>query len=390
MASHIPFVNTKEDCRILNKYYMDSDILRVSIEKIEDIKANLPKGIPLWIDAGVDGCEHHLRNQQESIPSYLNVYSGSDMFANSAELIKPNKASVRRFVHALMDDCLKLKPSLITVPQLAMVDGTMRNKINMELAQSTNEWKVNSRFRGKLVFPIVFTHRDQLHGRTKWKPRVDSALKWYNIAGADYIWVVDSSLSDQMGTGTFRDRFPSLIDFHKYIRLYFPKGTKVIAGPYWGMNLILWARGLCDYPAIGLGNAYTYYIPGGRLHKGKTRIAIPPLRRWAVVSPELRTWLDKSLRIINVEDIAYIELYELKKRYDSLSFQPAARNQVARFYKKWFNKIERTPRAGRSLALYQDLSSAYVIGKQLPILPPSGGTARRPERVAEYLMLNCL
>jgi hypothetical protein len=276
------------------------------------------------------------------------------------------------------------------MPQLPLVEDVSRNKVNAALAKATYEWKMKAQFKGKLILPLIFTNQKQLSGRTEWRPRVDLALKWYHKGGADGIWVVDSSLSDQMATETFRNRFPALIDLHRYIRSCWPKGTEVVAGPYWGMNLVLWARGLCEYSAIGLGGAYTYYIPGGRLNKGKTRLAIPPLRRWAVVSPELRKWLDESLRILNPKDVAYVELAELKMKYDSLLIRSAARDQVAKFYKNWFTRIEATPTVGRSLALYQDLSSAYVIGKQLPTLPPSGSSARRPERVAEYYMLNCL
>ncbi len=207
MTDYIPFVNTKGDCRMLTKYFSDAGIIRIPLESATALKSQIPGNLDLWIDPGVDGYEHHLRKKQEPIPDYLRVYIDSDILADSAGFKKPNKKRIRRFVHALMDGCLKLRPSLITVPQLAMVDGTTRNKINMELAKSTHEWRLNSKFRGKLVFPIVFTHRNQLHGKTKWKPRIDSALKWYNVAAADCIWVVDSSLSDQLVTSTQRTRF---------------------------------------------------------------------------------------------------------------------------------------------------------------------------------------
>ena len=70
--------------------------------------------------------------------------------------------------------------------------------------------------------------------------------------------------------------------------------------------------------------------------------------------------------------------------------EETTRRQIALFYKEWLDTIERTPEVGRSLALYQNFSSAFVLGKQLPTLPSSSGYARRPERVAEYFMLNCL
>ena len=410
MANHIPFVNTREDCRLLKRYYMDSDIVRVSLEKFGSIKSQLPRGLTLWVDPGIDGCDHHLENDAVSLPEYIKRFKEYEIFTNRAAITKPEFSRLKVFATDVLNRCWRLKPSWITIPQLPLIEDVSRNKINMALTKATYEWKIETQFRGKLILPLIFTHQKQLVGKTQWRPQADSALKRYHKVGADGVWVVDSSLSDQMGTGTFRNRFPSLIDLHRYIRSSLPKETIVVAGPYWGMNLILWARGLCEYPAIGLGSAYKYYIPGGHLQKGKTRIALPPLRRWVVASPELRTWLNRCLKILNPKDIAYIELSKLRKKYDSLlpkdiayidlselkvKFdsllnQSAAKDQVAKFYKNWFNKIEATPVVGRSLALYQDLSSAYIIGKQLPTMPRSGSSARRPERVAEYFMLNCL
>ncbi len=187
---------------------------------------------------------------------------------------------------------------------------------------------------------------------------------------------------------------------HAYLKS-FVKQKDVIAGPYWGMNLILWARDLCDHPAISLGTAYQYHLSGAPFRrKGKSRIAIPSLKRWVVVKPELRDWLAEAIKTLSSEGKAFDnlepvkreldeELNNLSSRYHFLD-EESNRNQVTRFYKEWLIKLEDVPKAGRTLALYQDFSSAYVLGKHLPTLPASGSSARRPERVAEYFMLNCL
>ena len=389
MALHIPFVNTQDDCHFLKRYYMDSDIIRVSLEKIGSIKPKLPRGIPLWVDAGVDGCDHHLKKEKEPLPEYIKRFNGHEVLASRSVIKKPESSRLKVFVTDVLNRCLRLKPAWITIPQLPLVEDASRNKINTALAKATYEWKLATQFKGKLILPLIFTNQKQLAGRTQWRPRMDLALKRYNKGGADGIWIVDSSLSDQMGTGTFRTRFPMLIDLHKYVRSSWPKGTIVVAGPYWGMNLILWVRGLCDHPAIGLGSAYKYYIPGGHLQKGNTRIALPPLRRCAVLGP-LKDWLEKSLEKLNPKDQAFTELSELRAKYDSLLISSAAKDQIAKFYKNWFDEIAQSPSVGRSLAVYQDLSSAYVLGKQLPTLPRVGSTATRPERIAEYYMFNCL
>ena len=167
------------------------------------------------------------------------------------------------------------------------------------------------------------------------------------------------------------------------------------------MNLIIWAKGFCDYPAVCLGTTYQYYLSGDPFRrKGKSRIAIPPLKRWVVISPEFRDWVDAALNSLDSKDKAFRtiknirsdlqdELRKLRGNYNLLD-EETTRRQIALFYKKWLDTIEKTPQVGRPLALYQDFSSAFVLGKQLPTLPPSSGYTRRPERVAEYFMLNCL
>jgi len=389
MASHIPFVNTQEDCNFLKRYYMDSDIVRVSLEKIGSIKAQIPHGISLWVDGGIDVCHHHLKKEGKPIPDYIKSFDEHEVLVTRSEISNPEFRRLKIFANDVLNKCYQLKPTWVTIPQLPIVEDAGRNKINAALAKAAYEWKLETHFKGKLILPLIFTNQKQLAGRTEWRPRVNLALKRYRKGGADGIWVVDSSLSDQMGIGTFRTRFPVLIDLHKYIRSTWPKGTIVVAGPYWGINIILWARGLCEYPAIGLGSAYQYYIPGGHLQKGVPRIALPPLRRCAVVGP-LKGWLEKSLDKLIPKDQAFNELSELRDKYDSLLIPSAAKDQIAKFYKNWYNRIEQSPPVGRSLALYQDLSSAYVLGKQLPTLPKAGSVATRPERVAEYFMLNCL
>ena len=174
--------------------------------------------------------------------------------------------------------------------------------------------------------------------------------------------------------------------------------AKIIAGPYWGMNLMLWAKGYCDYPAISLGNAYRYYLAGGFKRKGKSRIAIPPLKRWAVVSPDFRQWcddaiatLDSSDRMLSIFVNVKSELQSLKDNIGEIWIDDEPkRTQIAAFYKNWLNSIEEIPPLGRPLKIYQDFSSAYVLGKHLQTLPPACSPARRPEKVAEYFMLNSL
>lgn len=399
MAAHIPFVNTKKDCQILKKYYKNSHIVRVSLESITKIRSSIPNNIPLWLDPAIDGCEHHLKNKNKPLPPYITNLEGSTIFQNTSLIKKPNTEKVQSFVTSIMDQCFTFNPNWISVPLLPLTSDNSRNKINSALADATYKWKVKTKFKGDLILPLIFTNHKQLNNRTSWRPRLDSAAKWYEKSGAKGIWIVDASLSDQKPTATFTNRLRSLVELHHYLKQLFPK-EKIIAGPYWAMNLILWAKSLCNYPAINLGTSYQYYLPGDEFRrKGKSRIAVPPLKRWVVFSPELRDWLDKVLNVLDSQDAAFKhmaivkdeverEFIELGQRYDPYN-EELNREQIVDFYKQWLDRIEKTPQVGQQLVLYQDFSSAFVLGKQLPDLP-SSETPRRPEKVAEYLMLSCL
>jgi len=392
MASYIPFVNTKKDCNILKLFYSDAEIARVSLESIDRIKAYLPQNISLWLDAGIDGYEHCLKKTTNPLPSYSQAFEEREILSDPDFIKKPNPDKIKLFINSVMTKCLKYNPKCITVPQLPIVENTSRNKINSLLSKATFQWKTENHYDGGFVFPVIFTHKDQLNNKTTWRPIIDRAIKRYYNSGAIGIWMVDSNLSDQQGTGTFKDRFPALIQLHAYLKKEV-KNTPIIAGPYWGLNLILWAKGLCSSPAISLGAGYQYHLAGGFKHKGKSRMVIPPLKRCAVTSPELRTWFNDAIQSLNSQDKVRSELQNLLGEFNDrlfLSNEDANRRQVARFYKNWLDEIEETPSVGRSLALYQDFSSAYVLGKQLPTLPRSGSSASRPERVAEIFMLNCL
>jgi hypothetical protein len=197
-------------------------------------------------------------------------------------------------------------------------------------------------------------------------------------------------LEDQAGTGNFdKERFPGIIDFFKELKIA-SNPSMVIAGPFWGVGLVLWARGLVSHFAIGMGSTYRYYIAGGMANKPKARIAIGPLRRWACATPDLEVWLKRCLTILPIGTPEHREFSELTKHFSALLSGDTAKRQVARAYREWIDKISTIPAAGRSVALFQDLTAAFVTGKSLPDLPDETGPARRPERVAEQLMLNCL
>ena len=94
-------------------------------------------------------------------------------------------------------------------------------------------------------------------------------------------------------------------------------------------------------------------------------------------------------------EIAYKELHKLRQDFRKLNSRGPAVDQIARFYARWLQGIQDVPPEGRALALYQDLSSAFILGRQLgPLpktsLPQAPARVREAGKVAEQLMLHCL
>lgn len=392
MRDYIPFVNGEADCELVAKYYSDSAMARLTLEKADRLVSSLPKGLNIWLDPGVDGFNRpYSDSPSSSWKTHMERFRWHKEIGDPVFHAKPDSSKVEEFVFALLRRCAGFKPRAISVPQLPMTNGADRNSMNRALASATAKWKVDQAFAGWLILPAVFTDQKQLNKKSDRNSKCRVIKACYERSQADGLWVVDSTLQDQTGSPTFRNkRFPGLVAFHEEINGMLPDSAITIAGPYWGMNLVLWAKGLCRFPAIGVGGAYQYHLAGGQQHQPTVKLAVPPLRRWARVSSQFRSWLSDAMAKLDSSDAAYKSLAYLRDNYSTLSDRQVSRDQIAKFYRNWLDEIESVPQAGRALALYQMLSTAYVLGKGLPSLPASEKTARRPERVAEYLMLNCL
>lgn len=391
MADHVPFVTSEEASNIVKKEYADSDVVRLVLDRAERLLPGLPKAAKLWVDPGVDGLDdlETRRDAKNGWFNFISEFPNYGEIASASFQARPGAAEVCAFVKGVLDKCAALKPAWVTVPQLPVTDGVGRNKINRALAVATGKWKSQTGFSGRLILPLVFTHQEQVNGKTARNPKVHHAERCYHDAQADGYWVVDKSLTDDNGSATLgRSRFPGIIDLHQELNEKIASKLR-IAGPYWGLNLVLWARGLVDYPATGVGSGYQFFLSGGHAKQPSAKLAIPSLRRRVTVGPQLKVWLDSALGKLSASHPAHVELNDIKKNYAVLSQADQARGQVAHFYKHWFDVIAAVPKAGRSMALFQDLSAAYALGKSLPELPDEG-TARRPEAVVQPLMLSCL
>ncbi|MHC4529592.1 MAG: hypothetical protein ACYS29_17100 [Planctomycetota bacterium] len=403
MADHIPFVNNT---------YRDSEIIRVSLESIDNIRSRLPGKMALWLDPAVDGYHHWaekgyppekdrrlwksgLQQMWNSWERLFGDFDGHQILADKDCWIKPYYDRLATFLNALLDKCAEYHPDWLTVPQLPLVNDGSRNKINRFLARTSSTWKRERRCATKLVLPMVFTRPKQLASKPIRDRKLTEAKACYSEAGADGLWVVDTSLVDQQRGDTFPKRYAKLIEFHQLARKAIPRGSTTIVGPYWAINLVLWARGLCDYPAITLGTGYRYSISCGLPKQAQdVRLAIPPLRRW-LVTEDLKPWLDKALVKLSPTDPSYEHFASLARDFERVNDSQVAPAQLAKFYKNWFDEIASVPKPGRALALYQDLSRAFVLGRGLPRLPRKAvghcsKSTQDPGKVAEQLMVQCL
>jgi len=397
MAEYIPFITGDECCTIVKQTYSDAEVVRIPLDRAAKLISSLGPAAKskVWIDPCVDGLfdlakRRPTPKRPNSWFEHIKTFSHFDKIGSPDYWPQPNSTEVFAFVSEILNRCAAPPaPIWITVPQIPFSDGAEGNKINRALARATGDWKNQSKFGGQLILPLIATHQTQVNLKTERNPRVRQAERCYQEAHADGFWVVDSSLADDNGSETLGDRrFPGLIAFHEELNESISSKIK-IAGPYWGLNLVLWARGLIDFPAIGIGAGYQYFPSGGTASTPTARIALEHLRRRVRVKPRLKTWLEAVTTDLAPSHPASAEFSKIRSQYSALNEPKRAREQVARSYKRWLDAIASAPKAGRSMALYQDLSAAYALGKSLREIEDEG-TSRRPESVAKPLMLNCL
>lgn len=388
MEKHIPFAFTQEHARLCDKHYSDSECVRVPLYRAARLKTRLRKDAKIWIDPCLDGFPRCDPNSD--LWTYMSDNDGAARLMDINFVRKPEQAEIDTLVNSLLDRAHDLGPDWLTVPQLPQADDTAHNRINKQLAKATGEWKHKNRYQGKMIFPLVFTHQRQLDKKTSWGPKLKTARRLFDEARADGLWIVDSSLSDSKGTSNFETkRFPELIRLHDFAKESFPAKAIHVAGPYWGMNLVLWARGLVTHTAIGVGGGYQYYLPGGpKLTAAKAKVALTPLRRTAIADTSLQGWLKAAMKSTSPTDRSHQEFKKLSDRFDTIILK--SKEQISGSYRSWLETISGIPEEGRALALYQDLSAAFVLGKQLSLISGESGNARRPSVPARQLMMSCL
>ena len=363
MADYVTFVRGKEDAQIASSQYKDSSAYWLSGRTAAKLRPTLPPSGRIWIDASVDGLRNWPNISDDNYREYISKFIHYERIGEPAFQRKPETKLVGAFVKAVLSQTLGSAPDSgwLSVPQLPYDEDRKRNAINKALAKATREWAANGKFRGRLVLPVILTHQRQLNKKVQRNVQVQLAAQCFELSGAEGVWVVDSSLNDQAGTGNFeQERFPGIVRLHEELNDKLGKECFTIAGPYWGMNLILWARQLVHHPAISVGKAYHYYVPGNQSRVPQYALVFPLERRRA--SPELKSWLQESATKIGQGNPVSEEFKKLERQAASLRLnEELAKRQVAGIYRDWLAKLESTQREGRAVALYQDFSSAYVL-----------------------------
>ncbi|HXM21526.1 MAG TPA: hypothetical protein VN948_09710 [Terriglobales bacterium] len=399
MAHHyIPFANSVTDWRLVNSLYPQAAGCRITLQSVKKAGTEKLPSPKLWVDAEVDGLRSPevFTSDDESYRAYKQYilqFENSRMIADPQFQADPDRTDAAVFVNAVLKAAVDAVPNLawLSVPQLPYTADLGTKRINKMLAELTSQWKSAKRRPVQLILPVIF---DKQRGQTDKKAdrdkRVRQAVACFRASGADGVWIVDSMLDDQAGVSTFEnERFPGIIKFHEELTAELPKEAKTVAGPYWGLNLVLWARGAVRCPAVGVGRSYRYYVAGRQPKSAKSRVALAPLKRLAVWSPALKTWLRETLADLSRNDPVYGDFATLLKKFDVFQTKERARQQVAEFYRDWLDKLESVPASSTALTLYQDFSSAFVLGKKLKRPIPSEDV-KDPARIAKQLMVNCL
>ncbi|WP_417377067.1 hypothetical protein [Gimesia maris] len=423
-SEYIPFISSKKDKKRFDQLFSDSVCARIRLNLESEITKLSEDNIPLWIDSTFDGFsffqdtkksggfEDYLTEREkydkkggafeprrnDFIDLMAKIDSqrdkeikSADLFCNNEFRQKPNQTKVNIYVSRLLDYCYQYEPECISVPQIPVSEGTELNKINNSLVKASIAWRDNSHFNGQLILPLIFTKRAHMKGKVEWRPKVDKAIQHCRNLNLQGMWVVNTDIEDWKGSTAQTKAFSSLVEMHQYIREHLPENVKKIAGPYWGLNLVLWSRNLIDYPAMNLGTSHKYYLPGSLSKSGNTRMPLIPLRRLAVVSAELREWLASTIKKLDESDENRKIFSELEKKFDFfLSRSENAQYEIAKFQKQWFKSIQSKKRESRAITLFQDLSEAYALGSRLEDLPADEKPGKKPGAIAEHLMLQCL
>jgi hypothetical protein len=246
----VPFLRANNDLNHLESFYGDAPFCRISLER-EKWAEKLSAKHSVWIDVALDGIQQSVLNPDYS--EYINKHGDLTVLKASDFLKSPKRGDIEQPIIAFLNAAKALSPYAISIPQLPHSDGVENNKTNKILFSISTEWKAATGGDIKLILPVIFTNQRQLNKKTDRNGKIAFIKGLLGKASVDGVWITDQSLEDQAGTGNFdKERFPGIVDFFKEFRAACSLNI-VIAGPFWGLGLLLWSRGLASHFAIGMG-----------------------------------------------------------------------------------------------------------------------------------------
>ncbi|MCC6680495.1 MAG: hypothetical protein IT445_06290 [Phycisphaeraceae bacterium] len=401
-APYIPFIRTQGERDVAQQVMSNVELVRCSAEFASS--CSMSPGWRLWLDPSFDGYDDMMNGGWTSNKSELRGWEQwIRTFPHYQEPTNRNAADKKRvsqLVHAALSNIVAHKPAAITVPQMTYDASTDSHNINEILAKTAAEWKLsNWTTKGIFILPVVVTDYEVYRTKSKgWGRKINLIQKLFEASRASAVWVVHAKFDDLCGTSSLdKEEFPKLVEFHHQLKSVLPPNTTILAGPYWAINLILWARGYVDIPTISCGSGYKYYPPTRFRPQPKNRIALPSLRRWYSAKPELGKWIRDAKHKFPPHSAVRVELEKIESQFASFIGQRGRRPsmlQSATFYEDWIQQIAAVQPAGRALFMFQDFSSALVTGSQIKILLPKDGAlsaeARKPGAAAQQFMLQCL
>lgn len=381
----VVLVDDRADLELMKGLYGAGGVARVGLHRAAELAPLVGgAGASLWVDPGFDGFPRP--GAEGAWAAFYRDSAAWKRLTDGEFVKKPAAAAVRELLQPVLERALALAPAWLSIPQLRVGEGSEHNRLNRVLAEESGAILRAGGFRGKAILPIVLTLERQSATRAA-RARCGVAAN-LGAAGADGIWLVDAGLDDEAGTPGSERRLKGLVELHDEIDALDP--GIMVAGPYWAFGLVVWARGLATHVATAPGAGYHYRAAGVAVRGEVTpRLAIRSLRKRVRAGEELRGWLDRCVKELDGGDDRRPELDELRRRMPQL-VQDGGRRQVATVWRDWFAEVAELSPPSRPLALYQEFSRAFLLGKALPPVPTESGSARKAYQPAQQLMLHCV
>lgn len=403
-AEYIPLVRSQSECKVVRAVMGDVDAVRVAAHSVDQL--TIDQEWRMWIDPSFDGYEFVFRkgwsrdkgSPKNAWSDWIRQFDGHDLLTTEASAASAPQTEVDSFVAGVLDSVAAEDPLIISVPQLPYSMDAVRHRINKKLAKAAGMWKGRKWPSGTFILPAVLLRSEIYRTKTPAMQRINAICRSLELSHATGVWVVHAGFNDLEGKSNYdRDMFPSLIQFHELLNEALPAKTFTCAGPYWAINLILWARGIVDVPVISGGGPYSYDTPKPYYNPPTNRIALPPLRRRYGAKTELRTWVRTAIKKFPASSEVRDELRQIEASFAQFLGRDGlvpAMLQTAQFYHSWLQQIAAFEPLGRGLFMFQDFSRAVVNGahirEKLPKQEHLSAKARDPGFIAEQLMLQCL